>query len=234
MIYLNTNKKFNKTDKICFVTDFDRTITTQDTPSSIGIFRKIYGKPYISELDNIREILTYDLNMSSEEKTKAYAIEELKILSKYLKKEYIPNDIASYFKIRQGFEDFLNLINESGHPLFINSSGIGNIIELILKYNNFNLESSNIIANYYDSNFDFDFSKLVYSRAKYTEEYLKRINEFKNFIIIGDSPADITMVPFDNVNKIKIGFLNENKPNIFDVVAINSSDYYESIKRILK
>lgn len=234
MIYFNTNKKFNKTDSICFVTDFDRTITTQDSPSSIGIFRKIFSKRYSYELDNIREIIINDLIMTPQEKTRMFAIEELKILSKFLKKEYIPKDIASYFTIREGFEAFINLINETNQTLFINSSGIGNIIELVLRYNNFNLEKSNIIANNYNENFDFDFSKLVYSKAKYTEEYLEKIKKYENFVIIGDSHTDVTMVPYDDVNKIKIGFLKENLPSIFDVVAINPKFYSDPIERILK
>ena len=138
------------------ISDFDGTITYKDSISTIGLFNMVFPQ-YKEELKRIRFELS-KLNLSSEIITLKYAKEELKLLSKYLKNYDIDDSLYELFKIRDGFKDLISFTKEKRYEFIISSSGIGNVISKVLTKNEIDSEFIKIIANYYNFNYEFNFS----------------------------------------------------------------------------
>lgn len=211
------------------ISDFDGTITYKDSISTIGLFNMVFPQ-YKEELKRIRFELS-KLNLSSEIITLKYAKEELKLLSKYLKNYDIDDSLYELFKIRDGFKDLISFTKEKRYEFIISSSGIGNVISKVLTKNEIDSEFIKIIANYYNFNYEFNFSDIIYSRKKYNEYILKKKNE--GFVLIGNHPSDRNMLPLYINPLLSIGF-NDKEIKCFDYTLSDSASFDDVIRLIKK
>lgn len=83
-----------------------------------------------------------------------------------------------------------------------------------------------------------DFSKMIDPYRKYNTEYIKYINNYKNFVLLGDSLTDLSMLPLD-LNKISVGFLDceydtylKDFTSDFDIVATENEPYSSPVKKL--
>lgn len=173
------NDILNKTANLynpIFIVDFDHTITTFDSDTSIGIFNNLLGENYrrIKERIDLKV-----LNTKSE--LKIYLLWFLKI---FMLKIFFANNYlekaALNFTIRKDFIYFFNYCEKNNFEVIICSSGYKPLINLIL--NNNNIKNVKVVAN----------DNLLHIVTPYNKgKNFKHIN--KNVILIGDSDTDICM-----------------------------------------
>ncbi len=188
------------------LSDFDGTITTKDSISTIGFYYKVFPE-YKEELKNIRNKFL-NSNLDTEQKTLMYAKKELELLSKYLKENsYVNDSLYDLFRLRKGFNDLVKFTKDYGYELIISSSGIGNVILEVIKRSNIDASNIVVISNFYDFNYEFDLKNIVYSRKKYNNYILSKKNE--NFILIGNHPCDRNMLPLYLEPMLSIGFCDK-------------------------
>jgi cytosolic 5'-nucleotidase 3 len=168
---------------------------------------------------------------------------QLLIDSGLAKKDIEKSVTSSYIQLRDGAEEFFQILNNYHIPLIImSSSGLdGEGIELFLKHQDINLSNVHIISN----NFIWDeygkmlgIKKPIITSLNKDETILQdfpiynEVKGRKNVILLGDSPHDVEMVTgFTYDNLLKIGFLNEKiEENLeefkksFDVIILNDGD----------
>lgn len=122
--------------------------------------------------------------------------------------------------LRDGFEQFFQVLQLHCVPVFIFSAGLGDVLEEILRQSGVYLPNVKVVSNF----MDFDDNGVirgfkgelihVYNKhdgALRNTEYFKQLKENCNIILMGDSLGDLSMA--DGVpNKehiLKIGFLND-------------------------
>lgn len=211
------------------LSDFDGTITTKDSISTIGFYNKAFPE-YKKELISVRNDFL-NSNLDAEEKTLGYAKKELELLSKYLKENsYVNDSLYDLFRLRKGFNDLVKFTKDYGYELIISSSGIGNVILEVLKRNNIDNSNIRVISNFYDSNYDFDLKNIVYSRKKYNNYILSKKNE--NFILIGNHPCDRNMLPLYLEPTLSIGFCDK----IYECFNYNLEEKngFDDVVRLIK
>lgn len=211
------------------LSDFDGTITTKDSISTIGFYNRAF-REYQEELRSIRNnFLNSDLD--TEEKTLGYAKMELELLSKYLKQNAsIDESLYELFKIRKGFKDLTNFLKDYGHELIISSSGVGNVILEVIRRNNIDSSGMMIVSNFYNSNYEFDLKNIVYSRRKYNDYILSK--ERENFILIGNHPCDRNMLPIYMKPMLSFVFSNENYEGFN--YNLKEKDGFDDVVRLIK
>lgn len=246
MIIIKDYQKINNFNKenLCVVTDFDKTITSNKSASSIGIFSDFLPKQYADEKAKIMEIeekivLSNNIsNAQKEELLHSIWIEKLKLLKKFLNNFKVINDIVSSerFAFRDDAIETINYL-EKRYQVIINSSGFGNLIIELLKKEGCQFDNLIVVSNFIRNGM-LDFSALIDPYRKYNSAYIKYINRYKNFVLLGDSLSDLSMLP-SNLNKISVGFLDcEYDANLkkftsnFDVVATENESYSSPIKRL--
>jgi 5'-nucleotidase len=253
--------------KIHVLADFDRTLTKafvdgEKTPSVIAELRR---KNYISEeyskkateLSEIYRPIEMDLSVSHKEKK-----EKMKewwekhfdlLIESGLNKKHIVEIVESgKIKLREGADEFFELLKKNKIPLIIMSSaGLGiESISMALEKEGKLSENVHIISNSFEWNSEgkaISVKKPIIHGMNKAEVSLKELPiydellEKKNVILLGDSLGDLGMIegfPYDNL--IKIGFLNYNveanlekfKEN-FDVVITDDGDL-EFVNNFLK
>lgn len=211
------------------LSDFDGTITSNDSISTIGLYNRIYPE-YMKELRIIRnELINSKLN--SEIITLKYAKIQLELLSKYLKEnDNVDESLYDFFKLRGGFENLINYVNRFHHELIICSSGIGNVINKVIEKNDIDNTNIKIISNFYNLNNEFDLNNIIYSKVKYNDYILKRIES--DFILIGNHPSDINMLPTYKKPVTSFGF-SDKKLDCFDYTFDDSSSF-DNVLRLIK
>ncbi|XP_051172523.1 7-methylguanosine phosphate-specific 5'-nucleotidase-like [Leptopilina boulardi] len=240
--------------KLQVVTDFDLTLTKQhvdgkDHLSSFGIFAKCKQlPPKYAEMQNrthkkYRPIET-DPHIPLDEKIRAME-EWIKIGEDHLKDyEFDPSELEEVAEkygtdLRVGTKDLIDKLNSSNIPVLVFSAGLGDVVEAILKHNNVHHENVEIISNflkYSNNKLDgFKGEKIhVFNKNEtvLNDEQLKRLENRKNIILMGDSIGDTTMCNGikDIENILKIGFLY-NKNN--EIVEKSLNDYMNAFDVVL-
>ncbi|XP_043473742.1 7-methylguanosine phosphate-specific 5'-nucleotidase-like [Leptopilina heterotoma] len=258
-------------EKLQVVTDFDLTLTKQHVDgkahlSSFGIFAKCKQlPPQYAEMDTrthkkYRPIET-DPHISIKDKTAAME-EWMEISEEFLKGyEFDSSELEQVAEkygtdLREGTKNLMDKLNSAKIPVLVFSAGLGDVVEAILRHNNVLLDNVEIISNflnYSGKTLDGFKGKKIHvfnkNETVLEKEHLKRLENRKNIILMGDSVGDTTMCngikDVDNV--FKIGFLyHENNEivekslkdymDVFDVVLIDDQTMdlpWSILKRII-
>lgn len=246
MIIIKDHQKINNfsNENLCIVTDFDKTITSNESASSIGVFSEFLPKQYADEKAKIMEqeekITVSDsiLDVQKEQLLHFIWIKKLKLLKEFLNNYKVVNDIVSSgkFVFRNDAIETINYLQKR-YQVIINSSGFGNLIIELLKRKGCRFDNLIIISNFIENDV-LDFSSIIDPYRKYNNAYIKYINNYKNFVLLGDSLSDLSMLPLD-LNKILVGFLDceydtylKDFVSNFDVVATENESYSSPIKKL--
>ena len=182
--FISKMKKLVNSELIV-VFDFDYTITTKDSNSSIGVFSNYLPKRYKSKkmkldylTNKVRNRFAYLLIWKL----------KLKLLENYNAEEYL--NIINYrkeFILNREIVKVIRLLSNSGSKIIIYSSGIKEVIERVLCFNSIGLDNIEIRANslYEDG--------LVITPNK---KKIKDLNEDR-VILIGDSKSDLNIIKSD-------------------------------------
>jgi len=244
--------------KFHVLADFDRTLTTafvggKKVSSAIAILR---NENYLSEeysqkahaLADYYHPIEFNLNIPIKEKKK-YMQEWWKkhcnlLIKSGLNKKHLERIVdEEKVKFRKGALEFIDLLHKIHIPLIIiSSSGIGDVIPLLLdKYGRL-YDNVKIITNLYKwdkSGKAIGINEPIIHVFNKDETVLKDLPKIyrdiqnrKNVLLLGDSLGDLGMIEgFDYNNLLKVGFLNydveknlEKYKENFDVVITNDSD----------
>lgn len=158
--------------------------------------------------------------------------------------------------LREGTKNLMDKLNSAKIPVLVFSAGLGDVVEAILRHNNVLLDNVEIISNflnYSGKKLDGFKGKKIHvfnkNETVLEKEHLKRLENRKNIILMGDSVGDTTMCNGikDVENVFKIGFLyHENNEivekslkdymDVFDVVLIDDQTMdlpWSILKRII-
>jgi len=242
--------------KLYVLADFDNTLTKafvggKRVPSLISVLR---GGDYLSPEYRKKAHALYEKYHAFEndqrlslnerkEKMQEWWKEHFDLLiSCGLRKDDLNRVInESGIELREGAKEFFATLQEKGVPLIIiSSSGIGDIIELILVKNNVDLKNIKIITN----RFNYDENGKVISvkqpvihslnkdETSFEEETAQTLVGRNNVILLGDSLGDTAMMAGrSNERVLKVGFLNEKiseqkqaYEQNFDAIVVNDGD----------
>lgn len=217
--------------KMIIVSDFDGTITSPKTLSTIGVFRKMFPN-YRSEMSNYREYLE-TLGLDSETKTLLYAKKELQLLSSYLKQGNIDDSLFNNIVLRNQFKLFIDYISSRDIKFLISSSGIANVIKHVLDNNNIYYDNIKIYSNFYNEQYDFDLDKIIYSRKKYNQDLINEIEHDDKILLMGNYPSDINMLPKYIKPTTTMCFSN-TKYECFDYMFREDDSYGQAISLLKK
>lgn len=244
------------TQKLQVVTDFDLTLTKQHVDgknhlSSFGIFAKCKQLPSDYEEMDIkthRKFRKIEVDPHLPMETKIQAMEEWMEISEGLLRgyEFDPSELKEVAEkfgtdLRDGTKNLMEQLSKSEVPVLVFSAGLGDVVEEILRHNGVLLENVEIISNflkYSNRKLDGFKGKKIHvfnkNETVLDEDHLRRLENRKNIILMGDSIGDTTMCDgIKNVeNVLKIGFLyNESNEIVerslqaymdaFDVVLID-------------
>lgn len=241
------------------VADFDKTITTGNSKSTFSLFSisGLYGAQYEKERTEVHDFyrpIELDANMPQEEKFKlmrAWAIESYGLMLKHKVRESDVENIVRqkrFLELRSGVVEFISNLNKLGIPLIINSAGIGNFIECILRLNNCYSDNIFISANFLEFKDDVivdSIKDIIHSMNKYdirlSEMAENAIRGRRTGILIGDQLSDLNMDhKLPNDSNITFGFLESNVEEnekifkeYYDVV-LKDNEGFESIEKLLK
>lgn len=257
----NGKKKLSKIDihDIFVIADFDRTLTTGSSESTFSLFSLsgLYGSEYETERTLVHDYyrqIELDARLSYQEKfelMRDWALESYGLMLKYKVRESdIENIIREkkFLELRSGVVEFINNLNKLGIPLIINSAGIGNFIECILRLNNCYSDNIFISANFLefkDGVIVDSIKDIIHSMNKYdiklSDVVKAAINNKKTAILIGDQLSDLNMDhKLPNDSNITFGFLEANIQENeelfkerFDVV-LKDNEGFESIEKLLR
>lgn len=178
------NKIKNNIDNKIIIIDFDHTITTKNSETSIGVFNRLLNMEYVTKKRKIDNkvskntiILTY------------YWYKKIKLLKKYIKRKYIKESI-NYFKPNK---EIIDLLNETNSKIIICSSGYKDIIkEFLYKYK---IRYNYLLANTLNSNI---FNVITpNNKYRFVKKITNNLNN-KKYILIGDMPSDNNMIKSNN------------------------------------
>lgn len=257
----NANDKIKNIDDNNFyaVVDFDQTLTTKDSNTTLSLFAKsgFYGQSYLDERTanyNYYRPLELDPTISEQEKfdlVKNWQQASYNLMLKYQVRESDIKKIINttgMLTLRSGAIDFIKEMNSRHIPLIINSAGCGNfIIELLKKYNcyNDNIYVFSNILEFKDDIIIDSIAKIVHGMnkndIKLSKDFKNSIQNRRYLIVIGDQLSDLKMsqnLPKKEV--LSFGFLESNVTELeeqfnkkFDVV-LKDNDDFNNINKILK
>lgn len=224
--------RIDYTGDITFVIDFDKTITSKESESTFGVFAFALPERY-NQLKRKLDLI----NNANE-----YWYFRLILLQKFLNDKHIFEKIIATFnfELRENVIETINLLQSKGHNIIINSSGIGNIIELILEKQGCNMKKIKIYSNFYEwkkNKWILKNTDCISPYNKKNKQYIAEIKKDAKYILIGDTIEDITMLP-ENYNILcKIAFLDneiEKYKDIFlekfDIIAIDNESFSHPFK----
>lgn len=260
MIEIKKQKKFNdiSLNNFYVIVDFDKTLTSKTSNTTFSLFAKsgFYPKEYLEERNKNYEYyrpLELDPKINDEEKikiVKKWQESSYKLMIKYKVKQ---SDISKILEnnnallLRKGAKEFINSLNQNNIPLIISSAGIGNFIVELLKIHNCYSNNVYVHSNMLEFNNDVvidSIDKIIHSMNKndvnLPKEFLKKIENKKYAVIIGDQLSDLKMADFlPKIDTLSFGFLEsnveENKKLFienFDVVLTNNEGF-EKIQKLL-
>lgn len=240
--------KLDGFDKLHFVTDFDRTLTTVDlnnqTPStSWAVFTDILGNSYTTERKKLFDIyrpveinnsLDYSYRISQME---TWWRKHLDLLIKYnVDKNILKNTVLSTsLKFREDLSDLFTFIDKNNIPCLIFSAGIGDLITKLLNSRSISLSDNiHIISNFFTYNQTGTITgfkgEIIHALNKnedviHLKKFHTLIENRPNCILFGDTLEDVHMIHGMNHKVvIKIGFLNdrtdllEQFKDVYDIV----------------
>ncbi|XP_011693801.1 PREDICTED: 7-methylguanosine phosphate-specific 5'-nucleotidase [Wasmannia auropunctata] len=217
------------------VTDFDLTVTKQHIDgnhvlSSFGMFRKCKQLPqrYLDEardLYNKYRPMEIDPEMSL--KQKADAMRDWMSAAQNLLKgiEFDPHELEEVAQgfdniLRDGTEELFEKLADARVPIVVFSAGLGDIVEVVLRYHNALFDNVRVISNFlkYNGNqldgFKNDVLIHAYNKNECAleKDYLKLLQKRQNVLLMGDTIGDANMVKgIENTKAVlKIGFLYEH------------------------
>ena len=262
MKYINKEKLNNislNANNFYIAIDFDRTITSYESPDSWDATGKVLGEKFnekMFELYKKYRPIELDYNIKFEEKNIAmekWYKECMNLYYEYkLTKVKLEDSInSSNLNFRDGAKDFLIEANKNKIPVIILSAGIGNVIKEFLKSNNCYFENMFIISNFieFDENGNMIPFKneLIHTLNKTMEghlpEKLKNKCEQKEYsLLLGDLIEDKKMIEKSNWEKtILVSFLNEKieenlnlYKNEFDIVLTKEDANFENVREIIQ
>lgn len=243
---------------IYVLTDFDQTMTTEDSESSWSILAKsdMILDGYVEESRELfKYYAPYEIDESLDFVTKNKLMEEwwnkhIALFVKYKLTEEVIDDAVDnedLMLFREGAKEFLQSMKGRNIPVIILSAGIGNFIEKFLLKNDCYYDNVFIISNFikFENGVAVGISgNVIHSLNKgnvsLPDEVKIFIKNRPNIILFGDLVADIKMVKEDDrENALKIGFLEdkveENRlyfEKSFDVVCTDNTGYDELLARI--
>ena len=239
-----------KKGSFSFIIDFDRTITTSNSPTTWGVIKKchLFTKQYDIEQEALYNYYRkIEIDETIEKELKMVALDDwqrkhVELFKKYhLNTQHI-NDIFSRndtMMFRKDAPDFFNFSHNEKINIKILSAGIRDFIVSFLKNNNCLFENIDIISN----SLDFDDKGLLIG-LKGTAIHSLNKNEFSNIdcnddyiILIGDQLSDIMMAKDFNRNKtIAIAFVAWDNiseiakfKEIYDMVLTDEEGFGEII-----
>lgn len=256
-----TDEKIGRINKENFyvVADFDFTITSKNSNTSLSLFSKsgFYPEEYLEERNrNYEYYRPLELNpkISMEEKfkiTKEWQQASYELMKKYKVRE---SDIKKILKtgdaliLRDGAKEFINLLNKNNIPLIISSAGVGNFIIELLKmhecYSNNIYVYSNMLKFKDDVIVD-SIKNIIHSMNKndisLPTNVFDRIKNKEYGIVIGDQLSDLKMInKLPRKDSLSFGFLESNVSEMeelfyrdFDVV-LTKNEGFDKISKILK
>ena len=175
---------------IIVICDFDYTITTKDSNSSIAVFSNYLPKEYIKR----KKKIDYLVNTIKNEFIYKFLWKlKLKLLKKYDGKNVLKKiDYKKEFFINNEVVDLIKLFYKKNISVIIYSSGIQEVITNILESYSINFDNIKIIANSLDNMVDVI---TPYKKA------LPNLN-YKKIILIGDNDKDLNIVKTNYLIKI--------------------------------
>lgn len=209
MNLLDIIKKFNSINNTIYIIDFDHTITTFDSNTSIGVYSLYLGQKYKKKKDKIDSLSS---RFNGKTITKLFWILKIKLLNRYYNSN-LKKMIARNFKIRKDFKWLIKYFNINNIDYIICSSGHRDLIDYILKDNG--ISNYKLLANEINTRF----YKIITPYNKY--KFIKKHIKGRKTVIIGDHIGDSYMVKDCYVS---IGIANaSNKSQLekyFDYVII--------------
>ena len=226
--------------KIAIVSDFSKTLTSADNPTTWSVFAKsgLLWEDYIKERDKFFDIY-YKYELASDvEKTKKWWKEHLNLFVKYwLNQDLIKKIISDekYFKARKWLNNFFDIILSWWVKIMIiTSSWVSNFVKEFLEYKWINTDNIEVIGNSLeiDDNWKVIWYKddIITSLNKW--EYSKEFLWFDKVILLWDDKSDLDMAKWNNV--LKIWFCDEQKAQWYDIYLWKDWSLEEVLKIVEK
>src|SRR4030042_541684 len=238
-------KKMKKdgVDALHVISDFDKTLTSNIDPqssTSYDLIDKGLEPSGFKKKASAMMNYYYPIEMSSTIPLKAKIKKMEAWLEKYfslalkcgISRKLIEDSVENnHLKLRKGTKEFFKTLSKQNIPLLVFSAGVGNMILENLRKNDLLTENVHIISNFF--NFDKNGRAISYTRPLVhvfnknetlirSTPYKKQTMSRKNFILIGDSLGDLTMVEgLKHECVIKIGFFNYELKELFEEYAGN-------------
>ena len=250
MIYINNKdkiKRLKRIDDYCVILDFDRTITTKESDSSLGVLPNYIGGEFLETRTKIHDYYRpkeLDYSISTEEKQKLmkeWAFKSFELLTKHITEKDIDKATDKCnMHLRPGAKEFLSKMNDKKIPVIILSGGMGNVIESFLKKQEVLFDNTVIVSNFIEfinNKPRIDYNNIISTSNKtylvIPEETRKVLYNKDKILLFGDIVEDIKMVSKDHLEKtITIGFLDQKiKQNLeiynknYDIVLTDSSGF---------
>ncbi len=182
--------------------DFDKTITTKKSETSIGVFQKVLPYEYCKKKKKIDYVLKKHIN---DRKMQKYWYYKFKLLRKYNAVKEL-NLILSYFEIREEFKTLYYYCKINNIKIIIVSAGYKDLINNVLIKNN--LLGIEVYANELNTKT----KKIITPRNK---NNVKFSLENEKVVIIGDSVYDLKIN--DGYCVLSIGFcLTKEEERLYD------------------
>lgn len=235
------------------IADFDHTVTKQHIDgerhvSSFCVVNKCTTLPEDFR-DKDRSLvekylpIERDPNLSKEEKT-PHMVEWYTITSELLNGFPLgPEEITSAVQksnteLRTGTSELVNALDEANVPLLIFSAGLGDVVDVILKYHGVVNKNIHVISNFLkhkDGNVNGFMNDIVHpfnknGKAAEHTKYFQLMTSRHNVILMGDNLGDAEMADgVPNTDAVlKIGFLIGDVPKLlptyldhFDIVLVD-------------
>lgn len=258
MIYINNTDKIERLKKVndyCVILDFDRTITTKESDSSLGVLPNYIGGEFLETRTKIHDYYRpkeIDYSIGTKEKQelmKKWAFKSFELLTKYIREEDIDKATDKCnMHLRPGAKEFLSRMNDKKIPVIILSGGMGNIIESFLKKQGVLFDNIVLISNFIkfiNNEPKIDFNRIISTSNKnylvIPEETRKVLYNKDKILLFGDIVEDIKMVSNKNLEKtITIGFLDQRiEKNLevynknFDIVLTDNGGFNEIEEEVI-
>lgn len=258
MEYYNNKEKIEKLKNIkdyVVIIDFDKTLTTSDSDSSVGTIPNFLGGECLERRTKNFQYyrpLELDYNLSKENKQKLmkeWAEKSFSLISEYATESIIKETVkTANLNLREGAREFLYKMYKDEIPVVIMSAGVGNIIKEFLQNEQSLYNNITIVSNFFKFNNNkayIDIEKIMATSNKeynrIPKELRSKIEENSKVLLFGDIVEDIRMINKEQLHKtLTIGFLDYNiDENLkmynenFDIVLSNESSFELIIKNFI-
>ena len=259
MYYINEEKikgfKNLEDNDYYIITDFDHTLTTPESTTSVGLIPNYLGGELLKKRTEIFEYYRpkeLDYSIKAEEKKKImleWATKSFTVLTNYITENNIKDAIkTANINFRKGVKELLKEMYDKKIPVIVMSSGVGNVVKEFFKKQECLFDNITIVSNF----FEFENEKayidinniMATSNKEYRripEDIRKSIGKREKTLLFGDLIEDIKMGNLENEKEtLRFGFLDKNiEQNLsdfkksFDIVLTNNCDFYD-VKNIIE